>query len=229
MKLNRFYVYVYLDVSKPGSYIYDEYEFRFEPFYVGKGTGKRFEVHLKLDGNVNREKQKRIRSLLEKNLKPEIFLIKNLEEFQAFNLERFLINRIGQMVYDTGVLTNLIDGGSGKSLPEVSKKLISDIKKQWHKENKDKVKENGLKISRSLRDRYKQGSLVNGFKGRIHGNDSRKLIGSKTSITSKGKKNSQFGSVWIYNKEQKLNKKISKSEVEKYLISGWVLGRKIKI
>src|SRR3989304_4966500 len=44
---NRFYVYVYLDPRKLGKYIYTDCEFEFEPFYIGKGEGKRNEDHIK--------------------------------------------------------------------------------------------------------------------------------------------------------------------------------------
>ena len=44
---NIFYVYVYLDPRKPGDYIYGEYHFDYEPFYVGKGRYNRLYIHLK--------------------------------------------------------------------------------------------------------------------------------------------------------------------------------------
>ena len=40
-----------------------------------------------------------------------------------------------------------------------------------------------------------------------------------------GSKNSQFGTCWIYNKE---NKKIKKEELDVYLSQGWIKGRKMK-
>ena len=43
----RFYVYVYTDPRKDnGPYKYGEYEFEYEPFYVGKGIGNRKNNHL---------------------------------------------------------------------------------------------------------------------------------------------------------------------------------------
>ena len=41
-----FYVYLYLDPRKPCDYNYGEYNFDYEPFYVGKGSGKRMYDHL---------------------------------------------------------------------------------------------------------------------------------------------------------------------------------------
>ena len=41
MNDNKFYVYVYLDPRKPGSFKFGEYEFDYEPFYVGKGKKNR--------------------------------------------------------------------------------------------------------------------------------------------------------------------------------------------
>ena len=42
-----FYVYVYLDPRKPGSFNYGKLEFDFEPIYIGKGHGERMYNHLK--------------------------------------------------------------------------------------------------------------------------------------------------------------------------------------
>jgi hypothetical protein len=36
-----------LDPRKPGQFKYEEYEFDFEPFYVGKGSGDRWVAHIR--------------------------------------------------------------------------------------------------------------------------------------------------------------------------------------
>ena len=41
-----FYVYAYLDPRKPGNFTYAEYNFGYEPFYIGKGRNYRYKYHL---------------------------------------------------------------------------------------------------------------------------------------------------------------------------------------
>lgn len=47
------------------------------------------------------------------------------------------------------------------------------------------------------------------------------------SIRQTGVKNSQYGSVWIYNLDLKKSKKIQKKELIIWLSKGWLLGRKL--
>lgn len=45
------------------------------------------------------------------------------------------------------------------------------------------------------------------------------------SESSKGSKNSQFGKSWIFDPGSKEEKKILKTEINKYVSNGWILGR----
>jgi len=117
-KKNKFYVYVYLDPRKKSNYKYGEFEFDFEPFYVGKGSGFRDKCHLN-EYNLNfisSYKNNKIKKILSENLSPIIIRVKkNLLENDAFNLEVELIRLIGRNDLGLGPLTNLTNGGDGIS------------------------------------------------------------------------------------------------------------------
>ena len=94
---NKFYVYALLDPRKPGVFTYDDMLFEYEPFYIGKGCGKRAEQHVKLSSkNKNEHKDNKIRKILKSNLKPLVIKIKeNLIEIDAYLLEKDIIKIIG--------------------------------------------------------------------------------------------------------------------------------------
>jgi len=136
---NEFYVYIYLDPRKTGKYKYGEYEFDYEPFYVGRGKDYRFRDHLtEAKNNKKSYKCNKIRKILKETSKEPIILkIKeNISFEEANNLEEFLIKLIGRCNIGTGPLTNLTDGGKGtkgfesafkgKIHSEKTRKLISD-------------------------------------------------------------------------------------------------------
>ena len=84
-----FFVYQYVDPRNG------------EPFYVGKGKGKRHLCHLKEatgEWNVdlsNPFKKRRIQEIIESGEKPTIIkLAKNLSEKEAFELEKYYIKRL---------------------------------------------------------------------------------------------------------------------------------------
>jgi hypothetical protein len=72
------------------------------------------------------------------------------------------------------------------------------------------------------------GELVPQWKNRKHKEETKKLIGKKSSIHQKGKRNSQYGTCWIYNLEEKRNLKIDREDLENYMSYGWEKGRKMK-
>jgi hypothetical protein len=125
-----FYVYIYLDPRKPGKFSYERtteefgYEkidevFDFEPFYIGKGLGKRINLHLKKVQRgkfSNSPKNQKINKLIKIGLLPIISKIKeNLIEEEAFNFEKQFIRVIGRHDLKLGPLLNLTFGGEGSS------------------------------------------------------------------------------------------------------------------
>jgi len=131
-----------------------------------------------------------------------------------------------------------LGGGGGYISPEGTKKgrqktdeilkekygdnFRSIISKRFHDEMSEEKKiEYRLKISKSLKERYKETHGT--FQGKKHSEQSKKMMSETKKGTGIGKKNSQFGTRWITNGCD--NKKINTSDV---IPSGWYLGRKIK-
>ena len=120
---NRFYVYVYLDPRKPGNYTYGDYHFDYEPFYVGKGSGNRFENHL--NGNdVNEHFDRTIKKIQRVcGCNPIIVKYQDiLLEQDSFDLEIKMIATIGRHDLKRGPLCNHTNGGDG--LPFLSSDCI---------------------------------------------------------------------------------------------------------
>jgi hypothetical protein len=113
LKRHDFYVYAYLDPRKPGTFVYQDYSFDHEPFYVGKGTGNRCYFLENHQHGLCGNKIKKLKSL---NLKSIIRIIKNeMFEKAAHALECDLIDLIGRQDLGTGTLCNHTDGGEGTS------------------------------------------------------------------------------------------------------------------
>lgn len=112
---NDYYVYAYLDPRKSGIYIYDDLEFNFKPFYIGKGKGKRIFNGLDDPNNTNSKKSK-INEIREIGFEPIcIKIYDKLTENIAYNLEKKLIKSIGTEK-DYGILTNKSKGCSASKV-----------------------------------------------------------------------------------------------------------------
>lgn len=105
---------MYFDPRKPGKYVYGEFKFDYEPFYAGKGYGKRAYVHL-FDGEKNNKgKVKILKDIKKANLKPIVKILDpDIFEKDALTLETHYIKTIGKLSTGTGPLTNLRDKQSG--------------------------------------------------------------------------------------------------------------------
>ena len=122
-----FYTYIYLDPRKPGNYVYGDYTFDYEPFYIGKGSNGQCLTHLKeaksnilLEKCGNKYKTSKIRNILKETLEPIILKVEeNLTEQEAFDLEIWFIWAIGRSDLKLGSLTNYTDGGEGGANPSL--------------------------------------------------------------------------------------------------------------
>lgn len=113
---NRYYVYIYLDQRKPGMWSYEDKTFEFQPFYVGKGTGKREGLHT-TPSMLKRKSFKNsiIKSIIkEKNELPVHYRVyENITQEIAIDLEIKMIKHFGRLDLKTGILSNCTDGGDG--------------------------------------------------------------------------------------------------------------------
>jgi hypothetical protein len=108
--MKNYYVYVFLDLSKPGNYKYDDLYFEFEPFYVGKGNLQRIKTSLSRGSEF---KMNKINKIKKNNIKV-LKLYENLENGESLLLEKDVISKIGRRDLNKGSLVNLTDGGDGR-------------------------------------------------------------------------------------------------------------------
>ncbi len=120
----NYYVYILLDPRKPGKYHYSglNASFLYEPYYVGKGKGYRINRHLtKFEqispsrNNIKIGKINHIQSLGYDVLRYSVFYEKDVSEKFALKTEADLIKSIGRFNLKTGPLSNMTDGGEGRS------------------------------------------------------------------------------------------------------------------
>lgn len=86
------------------------------PFYVGKGKEKRHLNHFNNEDTNNKFKCKVIGKIRRNGGEPKSIIVEdNLTEDKAFELECSLIAHYGRRDNNTGILTNLTNGGEGAS------------------------------------------------------------------------------------------------------------------
>lgn len=112
--MNDFYVYLLVDPASG------------EPFYVGKGRGRRASAHLKTRREKNWKKRMVITAIRRAGFEPQIvFVCTGMREDEAFCLEISQIAAHGRR--PAGKLVNMSDGGEGQAghypTPEVRAKI----------------------------------------------------------------------------------------------------------
>jgi hypothetical protein len=123
MNTKTHYVYIYCDPRKKGVFIYDDidYVFNYEPFYVGEGKGYRYKRHItnyEMEWNYNTIKNGKIKSILNEGYdlsKYVVFYKEKIDKIEALEIEIFLIEKMGRLNKNNGILSNLTDGGDGWS------------------------------------------------------------------------------------------------------------------
>lgn len=136
--MEEYYVYAYLDPGKMGMFEYGEFSFGYEPFYIGKGKGKR--CHNGLNDKKNKIKKSKIEKIYLSSQEPLIVKIKSgLNENEAFELEVLLVEKIGRIVLKNGPLANITDGGSGTPGRKDTKKDLVRKENFKHSEEWKKI------------------------------------------------------------------------------------------
>jgi len=128
---------------------------------------------------------------------------------------------------------NLALGGTGgilnkEALKKLHKNASANQIRNW--ENPEYRKRHTEILRLSTLKRWKDEDYYNfhveigktSFLGKTHTDERKHQMSEKAKLRT-GNKNSQFGTCWI-NKD-KVNKKVHKSQLDKYLESGWTKGR----
>lgn len=164
--MNRFYIYVFLDSTKPGNFIYGEYEFDYEPFYIGKGTADRI-ITSKCDKRTF--KSNKIKSIKKSGgqiISKKIY--ENISFGDSNILERQIIKIIGRRDLNLGPLTNLTDGGEGRLNGKNSPESIEKIRQSRIKTN-EKLREMGHDFKASEETKMKLREINKGEKNPMWG------------------------------------------------------------
>ena len=106
---------------------------------------------------------------------------------------------------------------------------LKGARKQWnfYRDNPEALEKIKAKASASLKATWSRKGVA--WTGRVHSEETKELMRQVHATTGhqKGKKNSQYGTCWIYHPELKENKKIVKEQLSEYNNIGWIKGRKM--
>lgn len=151
--MNKYYTYAYLDPRINVRLVVNDSIFDYEPFYIGKGTGNRFNTHKQRWSYLkkNSHKNNKIKQIINDGFVPIVYIIKSgITEEEALYLESHFIKEIGTRCNISGIkagpLTNLkIDGVIQKYSNESKRKMSQSAKLRKRKphteETKRKIKE----------------------------------------------------------------------------------------
>jgi hypothetical protein len=229
--MQEYYVYIYFDPRETGSFIYGDLKFEFEPFYIGKGKDRRMYEHLAYTNRCF--KTNKIKAIRKANLEPIIVKYReDMYEHEAYSLETELIKKIGRKHFGEGPLANFVAEPVGATYSGEENPFYGKThSKRWRERKSKQFKEWQLANPEEVRRMAKAATQTriakgtqNTFTGKKHTEQAKRLIGLNSALKQKGERNSQYGSCWMI-KDGEV-KKVSKSQIENYLLSGWQKGRK---
>lgn len=219
------YVYAFLDIRKKKKFVFDEFEFNYEPIYVGVSKRKeRLEEHIR-DAFFRSVKPThfiyKIRKIKKETGKlPKSVIIKqHLPEKEALEFERYVIQKIGRIDLKTGPLTNKCDGGRGFLNVVISMEQRQKISKalkgrKLSEEHKKLIRESTKGINKDKRrSLFERKRLSIRQKNRILSEKHKKAIRQSTKGINKGRKYSEEycekmkefrKKIWIIIKHNKL-------------------------
>jgi hypothetical protein len=147
--MNIYYTYIYLDPRITGIWETTFGVFNYEPFYVGKGKGQRYLVHLKgwAYKYKNPHLYNRISNIKSDGFEPIVMILKNniLQE-DALAIEAKLINELGTRKnisqIKLGPLVNLkLDGKVQRFSDETKQKISESARTRKRKSHSDETKQ----------------------------------------------------------------------------------------
>ena len=172
--MQKYFVYMLCDPRKPDK----NYESGFEPFYIGKGSGRRISDHFReaRDTTKNSPKLNKIRKIQSAGFEPISYIIsQGMSNADALSLEIKMISLFGRKDKCTGPLLNLTDGGDGTiqmNIKQSTKNKISTKLKDAHAAGKFKKAQQKL-LGKSRSDETKQ-KIKNSLMGKSF-SDERKM------------------------------------------------------
>lgn len=114
-------------------YVYILYDPRNDkPFYVGKGRKYRLSATINVKQTGNSLKRKFLSEISAVGLEPRIEIVAEyVEELDALNHEKELIDRYGRIIKGDGILTNYADGGESSNAGWVPS---TETRKLWSRQ-----------------------------------------------------------------------------------------------
>jgi len=212
MGKNEFYVYIMLDQRKKGIWKYDNLIFNNKPFYIGIGKKYRMTAHFTPYNLKNKSiKNNIINSIFnELNEYPIYYKIySGLTYDEAIKKETDIIQHFGKIKDDTGILSNLTDGGDGISGFNHKEKYKQSLQKKVYQYN----------LNGEFIKEWKSLKSVIEYYGMSGGGGIR--LSTKTNAHC-------YGFLWSYIKKDKLKKHKSKN-TPKYVYSIYLKDKLIRV